>query len=323
MPLTQNGYAASTGSFNRHIIHGQRVNQYFSPKQIIDELMNEKDILHLNQDENILKQANSILVHHTKQYGIVHQIIYKFGHRLAEILYLLHKPTIEQINHRKEWDDTDWNYVKNLKKIYLAGGLLTSSFTNIFQKAIEDFHKDKPDHKEVILLEYSENLALQGLITRASKNALVYDFGQTSVKNGVYINNVLSIKETRPVSIFEGTSEKEYGEHTHRFIFDMISQDLIRNPSINQVEIAISNYVQNGVIEKALWHYGVLFFVESHYQTYLQNSLSKELHRDIVVHLHHDTTAMGYAIKDKKDAVLISLGTAFGITYFDLQDKPL
>jgi hypothetical protein len=314
--LNINRCASSKGSINRHMINGVAAYDYFSPKQIINELKSNTR-LYFNNDLNILKQANDILKLKTSDSKVVEEIIYKFGLRLAEILYIFENPSIEQMNHRKDYSKEDWDYLKSIKRIYIAGGLLTKEFSLIFEKALEDYFSKNCFNKEVIFITESSNLALEGLTKVITNNSLVYDFGQTNVKNGVYRNKELIIKDPITVSISKQEDLKLYASNCNNFILDVLLNQLKSNPDITEINMAISNYVNNGVIDPAPWYYGVLYYFRPDYEEFLREKLSEILKKEIKVKLYHDTTAMGYSIKEKENAMLISLGTAFGVCYFD------
>lgn len=310
-----NGSASAKGSINRHIVSEISAYDYFSPKQIIKELIHN-DKLSLDENKNILKQANDILKLNTKDSKIVEDIIYKFGLRLAEILYIFENPSIEQMNHRTDYSKEDWDYLKSIKKIYIAGGLLTQEFSLIFKKALKDYFNDHCFNKEVVFITDSSNLALEGLTKVVRNNSLVYDFGQTHVKNGVYRNKELIIEDPIVVSINKCEDVLLYASNCNNFILEVLLTQLKNNPDIDEINMAISNYVNNGMIDPAPWYYGVLYYFRADYEEFLKEKLSQILKKEIKVKLYHDTTAMGYCIEERENAMLISLGTAFGVSYF-------
>lgn len=313
--LNNGGYACSKGSINRHIVEGVSAYEYFSPKKIIEDLLSYNDILKLDVN-NVLKDASKLLELNDGRKSIIERVLYKYGKRLADVLFLLEHPTETQKANRPDYTEEDWSYLKSIKKIYLAGGLLNEQFSDIFKKALYDVFVKKDFSKEVIFLNNSSNLAIEGLSYKCSKDALLYDFGQTNVKRGSYINGSLLMKDSVKVNISARTPEEAYAMDCHTFILDILVKDL-SNTDIDEVHMAISNYVNKGRINPAPWHYGILHLVDRNYQDFLCVELSRTLGRGIKVTLHHDTTSMGYSIKDKKNAILISLGTAFGVSYFE------
>lgn len=310
-----NSHASSKGSLNKHLINGFSAYEYFSPKQIIKELQNHPK-LSFNNQENILIQANKLLKLNTDESKIIENIIYDFGLRLAEILYIFENPSTEQMNHRQDYTKEDWDYLKSIKKIYIAGGLLTNEFTKIFEKALKDFFNDNHFNKEVVFIPNSSNLALEGLTKIIKSDSLVYDFGQTNVKNGVVVNHELTINEAIKVDFPYHENLLDYAKNCNEFILEILLSHLKKYPTIKEIHMAISNYVNNGVIDPAPWHYGILYYFRPNYEEFLNESLSKTLKREIEVKLYHDTTAMGYYIEERDYAILISLGTAFGVSYF-------
>ena len=309
------GLSGPKGSINRHLVDGVSANAYFSPKLIKEALVNDKAIT-FSKDKPVLHQADDMIQNGHKQASKVYKIIYHFGLRLAKILYLFESPSENQKKHRTDYDANDWLFLKAIKTIYLAGGLLTESFTPIFKKATNDYFSKHPFDKRIVFMENSSHLALEGLAKKSLNDALIYDFGQTNVKNGLYKLKHLSIFKPIDVHIPYHQDKQRYAKETDDFIYGIVYEHLKAHKDINHVHMAISNYLTDGLICPAPWCYGILYYLNPDYKQHIQDRLSQALDRQINVNLYHDTTAMAYALEKQDHAMLISLGTAFGVAYF-------
>ena len=81
--------------------------------------------------------------------------------------------------------------------------------------------------------------------------------------------------------------------------------------------MAIANYVDNGKIYVSRGGYGKLAYLKVPYQSYLSESISSKEGRNIAVTLFHDTSAMALNFTDSKNTAVLSLGTAFGVSFID------
>jgi hypothetical protein len=311
-PFIIDGYLDFRSSVNRHFINGQKAYEYFNPQIIREEILNINSILNFDLNKNILEQANDLLSNeYHPNYNQVYEIINKYSIRLAKILAIFHKPSQAQIDERNDWTNAEWEYMRSLKKVYIAGGLVSRNFADIFEKSIKEYFLVNKISMAVEMVKDSSNLAINSLSKVCKRDSLIFDFGQTNVKCGLFINSELRILPSISVEISKGKNLSEYGANCNEFISSVLNNSIKKYPEIKDIKIAISNYVRRGKIDPAPWHYGCLYYFKEDYQKYLSNILDKN------IKLYHDTSAMRYYFKREEKAIVLSLGTAFGITFLD------
>ena len=81
------------------------------------------------------------------------------------------------------------------------------------------------------------------------------------------------------------------------------------------VLLSIANYVHNGVLDSTRGGFSKLSMLGANYAHVLEEDLSAVLHREIHVRLVHDSTAAALYFEDIDNSICITLGTAFGVGF--------
>ena len=258
------------------------------------------------------------------------EIANDFGDRLASVIKTLKKPSLLSVENRDNWTDEHWDYWKSIRKLYLVGGLTSPILTKIFYQRIEKaIHDNKIADFTVTFIEGSSNLGTKGLSTLCDNgDYLLFDFGQTNIKRAHYMkrNNFIvldsvlsSVKSDYLFYKYQSDEElKIIAKSLHSYIKSIIIRTCKETDFTGKnIFMGIANYIHNGTIYSARGGYGKLAYLSDNYQKLLSSDLSIKLGREIKVTLHHDTSAMALNFTEKKNAAVISLGTAFGVAFVD------
>ncbi|MDR0914646.1 MAG: hypothetical protein LBM65_05745 [Oscillospiraceae bacterium] len=274
-------------------------------------------------------QSSSLKIKNFCRYVAIH-----FGNRLGLILLTLKTGLPQNRAARQEWNDEHWEYFKNLKTFILCGGLASGRLGLVFKEQIAyvfDSANVKP--YDIVLFESGFLTGVLGAAALAKQPGsvnLVFDFGQTNIKralikkdakDGSLIAKVYAYDSIPSINMWEVYDDAEVKHkeavQLHAFLKKAIC-DTYREaeqtyPELsNEIIISIANYVADGVISPALSGYEKLRLLGENYAELLSEELSGNLHRIIKVKLIHDGTATGLYFKDYKNAMCVTLGTAFG-----------
>ena len=317
-------------SVNSVVIHGKRANDLFRPELIQKDLLKlaeryaikleQTDIQHLM--ESLFKEDNPKLREELISIG------YLYGERLALVLKALINPDDEIKNENLRWKDEHWAYWKSIKQIYLMGGLASSPYQPLFMEKVLAMQKENNlSHVKIEIIKSSQEKALEGMLYKYdSGHFLLFDFGQTSIKRAYVVlvqGMILTEKKLSqlPAKYLEVLNENELTKDAfelERYIEDVIidSYREVQDDSC-QLLMSIANYVRDGVLNPAKRSYGILSVLADNYQDYLEERLSFRLKRKVRAILEHDATAMSHVVPQVKHTAVITLGTAFGISFID------
>ncbi len=305
-PFKDGEYLLPITSVNSLVVHGVTASKLFSPRLIIYDVLSYLDDEFRNSSE-VLRLFDERIFTDERFLGVAR----KYAIHLRDILNVLLNPSEEDKAVNIKWQEKHFAYWQNLHKIYVVGGLVLPNF----KKVMDDVLKDLLKPVELVLI--STDYATLGLSTLVKgEEALVFDFGQTSIKS-------------RLVGINERVLEKEEAKYlyddfdlaTASMKLDLYMKDIIFKKieetsfSGNKLYLALSNYVNLGYIRKSQYGYGRLGFFNNNYEENLRDYFSKKLKRKMDLRLFHDTTAMSYNFSNEPMVGIISLGTAFGVGF--------
>lgn len=312
-------------SLNSFILNGQKANDLFRPELMHRDLVMLADTYQLNIEKNDLKTLMDQLFYHehhdvredVKRIGIM------YGQRLAMFIDALKHPTQTIKAENLRWKEEHWAYWKDIKQLYVMGGLASSPFHEMFEQEIKHKVTDLDVHVQVD----SQDKALYGMLERyQSGHFLLFDFGQSFIKRAYVIRKMgENIVERKLSSVqakhLEAPQEQEMISHArqlHRFILDLLITTLQEVSDVGcDILISIANYVRQGELNPGKSSYGVLSVLSTNYETFLEEELMTKLQTRIHVKLEHDATAMAHHVPQEPFTAVITLGTAFGISFID------
>ena len=317
-------------SLNQVIVDGQKSNDRFSPLLImraLEEICHHFNIIPISHD---LQGLMETLYDHQNQEvkeSFVRVGEY-FGDQLGRLLITLLDADDKVKSENLRWKDDHWAYWKTIKQVYLMGGVASSVFKPMFLKKIkEHLEKHGCDDVVVIMPDDTQDQALYGMANRFDRGSyLLFDFGQTFIKRA-YVRrmngkNMIQRKmEHVPAHHLEPAESDQFMAHAyelHHYIVELISQTIadVMDPDVDLL-VSMANYIKKGELNPGRSSYGMLSVLATNYQDYLEQELYKRLKRNIHVYLEHDTTAMAHAIPQIPHKAVITLGTAFGISFID------
>lgn len=318
-------------------IEGLNAKTIFSTSTIVNEI---RDVAKRDNIDLSNMFDSQLPPYIARQYEDIHgefhnqalQIVKKFGYRLGVILLTLRTGLPRNRMAREDWTDKEWQFYEKLDTIILVGGLASGVLGSQLKKyALEVFEFAGKKAYELIMFDNASHFGVLGCATRIKeKNSVnvLFDFGQTNVKRSIVIikdgkvDNEI-VLESRP-SWFMGDYKDEHMEYMeairlHNNIVTIISDTFrIANENYNpgkEIVISIASYTVDGRLNHERGGYAKLTKLASNYKDFLENDLKKILGRDVRITLVHDGTAVAYYFADYKDAVCMSIGTAFGVGF--------
>lgn len=346
-------YVTSLCSVNRSIIRhipvkgladdiiGKSANQIFSAKLISQEIKEQAEKRGVDisgyTDQNLPKFLDDA----TYSENIVEKvmadaIVRKYGIRLGVILLTLKQGHPKNKAVRYDWNDAHWQYWANLKTVILTGGLsggllgrrLKEQILYVFDMAGETPYN-------IMLFDNGSHIGTMGcakLLPDTCECAAVLDFGQTNLKRCIIRKKKGDIAEftkllTKPSMHMElDTSDSpencaraiELHRYLANVVADTCKEALQTGGFCNKVIISIANYVVDNKLFRDRGGYAKLFNLTEEYGSLLSHDVSSILHRQVDVRLVHDGTAIGLYFSDVPQSICLSLGTAFGVGFTDI-----
>lgn len=317
-------------SLNQVIIDGQKSNDRFSPLLIMRALETITHHFHITPMAHDLQGLMETLAHHPNRE--VHDAFISvgeyFGDQLGRLLITLLCADDRMKMENLRWKEDHWAYWASIKRIYLMGGVASSVLKPIFMRRIQAMLKEHHrDDVEILMPDDTQDHALYGMLYRFDRGSfLLFDFGQTFIKRAyarrTNSQNVVERKLSHlPANHLEAAEPDHMMAHAyelHRYIMDVLSQTIheVMDPDVDLL-ISMANYIKKGEINPGRSSYGMLSVLSTNYQDFLKQELYQRFRRNINVYLEHDTTAMAHSIPQSPYTAVITLGTAFGISFID------
>ena len=323
-------------------LDGKRFKDVFSPESIVAEMRRVSryygvDYSHL-PDFALPKELDKALKSEDVRYRqMAERVVLKFGNRLGLLLLTLKTGLPENRAARTDWDDSCWDYWKNLDTVILLGGLASSLLGRRFKERVQsvfDHAGVKPYN--IILFENAAYLGVMGLAQRLMEDdasSLILDMGQTYFKRAVLkksggiisgINTLDSLPSRYMQIDFEDEGDKmAYAYDLHSYILNIVStsyKEASETTRLNdQILISIANYTHSGILNPIRGGYAKLSILGENYADLMEEQLSGELRRPIRVRLVHDATATALYFSDIPNSVCITLGTGFGVGFPEIK----
>ena len=273
-----------------------------------------------------------------REYQLAERVIRKFGNRLGLLFLALKTGERENRLARPDWDDSCWEYWRDVDTLILTGGLASSMLGRRFKEQVHyifDMAGVKP--YSVRLFDNGAYLGVMGVAQRLMEDdtaALVFDLGHTSFKRALVrkhggVISGFSPFESLPSkfmqSRFDTEDEKRsYAIQLHNYIVKTIASTYRAANEVTQVSdrilISIANYTYSGRLNTVRGGFAKLSALGTeHYASVLDETLSGELRRDIHVSLVHDATATALYFSDEPNSICLTLGTAFGVSFPEIK----
>lgn len=305
-PFKEGEYLLPITSVNSLVVNGSTASKLFSPRLIINDVLSYLDGISLSSSE-VLQYFDERIFTDDRFLGIAN----KYAYNLEEILKVLLCPSEKDKAANFHWQEKHFAYWQSLNKIYLVGGLVLPNF----KKVIDDSLKNLP--KSIQLILNSTDYATLGLSKLVNgEEALVFDFGQTSIKSRLVGLNERVLEKEEAKYLYDDLDLATASMKLDLYIKDIILKKIEETSFLgNKLYLALSNYVNLGYIRKSQYGYGRLGFFNNNYEENLRDYFSRKLKKKIDLRLFHDTTAMSYNFSDESMVGIISLGTAFGVGF--------
>lgn len=323
-------------------LDGRSFKELFSPGAIVAEMRRVSryygvDYSHL-PDFALPKELDKALKSEDVRYRqMAERVVQKFGNRLGLLLLTLKTGLPENRAARDDWDDGCWDCWHDLDTVILLGGLASSMLGRRFKEqaqAVFDRAGVKPYN--IMLFENGAYLGVMGLGQRLMEDdsaSLVLDMGQTFFKRAVLkksdgvisgVNTFDSLPSRYMQTRFDSEGDKlSFAYSLHHYIVNIVSstykEALLTTRLSDTILISIANYTHSGYLNEVRGGYAKLSLLSKNYAALLEEMLSGELRRSIKVRLVHDATATALYFSDIPNAVCITLGTGFGVSFPDIR----
>lgn len=319
-------------------IEGKRFSEIFSTRLIAQDIKSAAryyalDLSNISDADLPRVLDRGLQSDDVRSHQLAERVAVKFGNRLGLLLLTLKKGEQENREARDDWDDDCWEYWKNIKTVILTGGLSSSMLGRKFKECIQhifDMAGEKP--YDIMLFENGAYLGVMGAAQSTIKNgatALALDLGQTNFKRAVVTKEDGRITGFSPMETlesvfmdddFQNDAERyETAVNLHRTLVNNIAKSFRDAAQVHDlgddIIISIASYTHDGILDDKRGGYAKLMMLGDNYAKILSDELSGELHRKLNVRLMHDGTATAVYFADRKDAVSVTLGTAFGVGF--------
>ncbi len=272
-----------------------------------------------------------------RERGLAQRVVSKFGNRLGLILLALKRGDIENRRARDDWDDSCWDYWRELSTVILTGGLSSSMLGRRFKEQILSvFDRAGVPPYQIMLFENGAYLGVMGAAQRLMRDdteAVVFDLGQTNIKRAVVRKRGGDIEgfsplETLRASFMETSFDTEEQRRDaalrlHRYLLNSIAES-VRDAEMvhtlsDEIIVCIASYTYSGILDDERGGYAKLRLLGDNYALLLSNDLSGELRRPVTVRLLHDSTATALYFSNIENSVCITLGTGFGVGFPEIR----
>lgn len=309
-PFKSGEFLLPIASINRLMVKGQVAINQFSPKLIINDILKFADYEHLKDNDSILNIFDSLIFSDERLLEVAN----RYATNLRDILMVLIQPTTKDKVNNLHWQENHFSYWQQVKHIYVVGGLVLLNFKKVLTRVFSDLSN------LVSFVENSSDYATLGLTKLIdNEEALIFDFGQTKIKSRYQnkgINHVL--EKTNSKFLYDDLEISQSSRMLDEYIKLVISNKIKEtNFKGSKILLALSNYVNHGIVNKAAYGYGRLGFLDDNYQRNLSNHFSENLNKKVQVSFFHDTSAMALNFRTETKVAVISLGTAFGVGFTD------
>lgn len=316
-------------------MEGKRMNELFGAGIIMDEIERNAATLGIDLSKHQRTDLPKILdgkIDEGNEEAL--RIARKFGNRLGMLLLLLKTGLPENRAIREDWDDEHWEYWANIETIFLAGGIANGRMCDYMLMVVEElFEKANVPMYHIVRNVNSSEIGAKGCLSQiadADDVHLLFDFGQTMMKRMIAVRgsddeeySLINLPSKKSINmewyIDDDAERRRQAEELHRYIVEIILEtyeEALQYGSIGwEIVISIASYVKDGEIYDARSGYAKLCTLSDNYAGYLAASLELKLDRSIMIKLVHDGTAAALYYKGAKNAVCITMGTAFGVGF--------
>lgn len=315
-------------------LEGKTVSQIFSTKIMTEEIKQCSQALGIDCEKFSDREIIFEFIKKIKDGNITAiELMRKYGRRLGLIFLTLKTGHEENRKARTDWNDKHWEYWQNVKRVILVGGLTSGALGAILKaEALTVFEKAGVEPYDFILLDNATYVGVMGCASQIKENDgtfIVFDFGQTNLKRSIIKKSggeIVSVEmlENLPSEFMQPMTAKDelaqatakkLNSYLIKCIYETISHAKKSDEISGEVIISIANYVSDGCLNGERGGYAKLRSLCKNYGEYLENELSGMLRTEINIRLIHDSTAAAIYFKDYKDSVCITIGTAFGVGF--------
>lgn len=324
-------------------IEGRCFKDVFCTQLVVDEIKANAPIYGVDlsgaEDYMLPRILDKALVSPDVKYNqLASRVANKFGDRLGLLLLTLKLGEKENRDARPEWNDEHWQYWEELETVIFVGGLASSMLGRRFKERIQnifDMAGVKPYN--IMLFDNGTYVGAMGCALKLmddNTTSVVFDFGHTNTKRCVVTKGVSEIREfsalesekSQYVDIVKADEDPLFEalklhKHIVKIIVETYKNQSKHFELSDKIIISIANYNAGGTLNSVHGGYAKLCELGDDYSKILAEDLSSYLHRRVKVKLVHDGTANALYFSEIEKSVCISLGTAFGVGFTDIDIK--
>jgi hypothetical protein len=295
-------------------LQGKTAYELISPKALIAEIRQNMPMLSALSDP--IPEFDRLLIHQDSDALVIAET---FEQRLFWLIHILKFSHPDNLMARPEWDESYWDTFARMKQFIFGGGFMRGALGTCMvaytQALLGDVCAVKiAPHAPILPL-----LGASRLLPPDTQEALIFDFGQTSIKRGIatYVDGILTILYVLPpIPALPHTPQptpRQMADH----IIDILANtwhEYATSDTACFFSISIATYLQDNQ-PFGDNYYGSLTQITVNMGQFLADALKEKIGVAIQIRLIHDGTASALVYAGEADTAVITIGTALGIGF--------
>lgn len=266
--------------------------------------------------------------------GAAKMVATRVGRNFGHVLLALHRGDQANREAREDWADADWARWGGIRRIWLAGGLMSGRLGAMIRDCAQGW-LDQVGYAGLYSIEASPFLGNTSLVGAArylpieAGVALCCDFGQTSAKRAIVsidggaITRILGLPAVHMFGARHLDPDADLSRQAARytsFVVDAVC-DAVESAAAHGRDLAgdfvlsVASYVDGGRLLGKGAYATMNLLAPSDVRPMLASAIGGRTGRTCRIHLIHDGTAAAAVFAGEPQAAVIALGTALGVGF--------
>jgi hypothetical protein len=253
----------------------------------------------------------------------------RLGRNLGHILLTLHRGDAINQQARPDWTVQDWENWRNIKRIWLGGGVMSGRLGELIVAHARDFLTETGYCLHLMMTPYQQAMTILGVaryLPATTRMALCFDFGHTSVKracvifkNGelIRVHHLSSLPVDWYIHNDSFKADPQLGPQVLTFVTKTIVETLAIETETNlspHLMFSMAAYVQGGqLLGNGL--YATMSLLTNDVRQLLAEEVKKQTGQTVQIHFLHDGMAAATLHAGEPDGAVIVVGTAIGVGF--------
>ncbi len=318
-------------------VRGRRAYNLLSPEAILAYAQEHAPALNLDpaQPFDVARRRVPLLVDgalssaREERRGAAEVIARRLGRNLAYILLTLHRGDRINREARPDWEDTDWERWRSIRRVWFGGGVMSGELgRRVIGEARAHLENLGCDGVlEIDVTPYRGDLALYGAaryLSAAQPDAVVCDFGHTAVKRahlGLVDGTITQVRSLDPIPApWEMHNEpRAAAEIDPQEVLDFVGEVVARTlqesgAAGTDLVLSVAAYVEGGrLLGNGI--YARMSRLTIDVRPLVEGAVAARTGRGVRVRFIHDGTAAAALHAGEVQAAVIVVGTALGVGF--------